>query len=329
MRPIAKIIYGAFKVVILAIGTLTANSEPGDLFASIDGAPANGVGFIYKYTPSGVQSTIASGLSRPRGLAFDSAGNLFVATNFCDATWCHPTILKITPDGSQNVFATIPDSFFAQGVAIDRSDNLFVMAIGWANVPTEKCGPLFGSIIFKFTPEGGRRSFGFVPGHGFDLAFDSAGNLFAADVTDQSIYKFAPDGTRSIFVGPKAFTKPETGPIGLAFDHAGNLFVSTEVPPYTDDGILKFTPRGVKSTFASGLSNPRGLVFDSGGNLFVAQIPLSVSGDILKFTRRGGASVFASGIGVPEYLAIQPAVLDVSQRCPSKQAHLQVANNGQ
>jgi hypothetical protein len=306
VRPIAKITCAAFQVVILAIGTLTANSEPGDLFASIDGAPGNGVGSIYKYTPNGVQSTVASGLSRPRGLAFDSAGNLFVATNFCDATtWCHPTILKITPGGVQNAFATIPDSFFAQGVAIDRSDNLFVMAIAWSNTV---------SIIYKLTPEGERRSFGFVPGHGFGLAFDSTGNLFAADVTGQSIYKFTPDGTRSIFVGPEAFTNPETGPIGLAFDHFGNLFVSTAVFPYSTDGILKFTPRGVKSTFASGLPNPRGLIFDKAGKLFVAQIPPSASGDILKFTRNGVPTVFASEIGVPqenggpEYLAIQPTL---------------------
>jgi sugar lactone lactonase YvrE len=224
--------YAAFQVVILAIGTLTAKSEPGDLFASIDGAPGNG--FIYKYTRNGVRSTVASGLSRPRGLAFDSAGNLFVATNFCDdATWCHPTILKITPGGAQNVFAAIPDSFFAQGVAIDRSDNLFVMAIAWSNTV---------SVIFKLTPEGGRRSFGFVPGHGFGLAFDSAGNLFAADVTGQTIYKFTSDGTRSIFVGPEAFTNGEigpTGPIGLAFDHFGNLFVSTVEFPFNNDRILK------------------------------------------------------------------------------------------
>src|SRR5437867_5807518 len=98
-------------------------------------------------------------------------------------SWCHPTILKITPGGALNAFATIPDSFFAQGVAIDRSDNLFVMAIGWSdNV----------SIIFKLTPEGRRRSFGFVPGHGLGLAFDSAGNLFVADATNRTVYKFAP-----------------------------------------------------------------------------------------------------------------------------------------
>ena len=133
-------------------------------------------------------------------------------------------------------------------------------------------------------------------------------------MTGQTIYKFTPDGTRSIFFGPEAFTNAETGAIGLAFDHFGNLFVSTVVFPYNSDRIIKFTPRDVKSTFASGLPNPRGLVFDSAGKLFVAQIPPSASGDILRFTRHGVPTVFASAIGVPqenggpEYLAIQPAL---------------------
>jgi sugar lactone lactonase YvrE len=126
--------------------------------------------------------------------------------------------------------------------------------------------------------------------------------------TAQTIYKFAPDGTRSVFVGPEAGVEP----IGLAFDHFGNLFVSTETFPFTNDTIFKFTPSGVKSTFATGLTFPRGLVFDSGGNLFVAEVPLSATGDILKFAPDGTSTVFASGIGVPqggggpEYLAIQP-----------------------
>ena len=36
-------------------------------------------GSIYEFTPGGVQSTFASGLNAPYGLAFDSAGDLFVA----------------------------------------------------------------------------------------------------------------------------------------------------------------------------------------------------------------------------------------------------------
>jgi hypothetical protein len=303
-KTTTKIIHAAFAVVILATGTLTANGAPGDLFASINGGPGNGVGFIYQYTPDGVQSTFASGLSRPRGLAFDSEGNLFVATNFIDRTF-HSRILKIMPDGAQDVFAIIPGSFFAQGVAIDRSDNVFVMAT---------IQPGFHlSIIYKFTPDGVRMPFGQLPGQnqasqGFGLAFDSAGNLFAADALTGTIYKFAPDGTRSVFVGPEAGVSPA----GLAFDDFGNLFVSTGTFPFTNDTIFKFTSSGVKSTFATGLNNPRGLVFDSAGNLFVAEIPLSATGDILKFAPDGTSTVFASGIGVPqgnggpEYLAIQP-----------------------
>jgi len=65
------------------------------------------------------------------------------------------------------------------------------------------------------------------------LAFDSAGNLYAADSGAQTIYKFAPNGTRTVFVGPSAFA-PGAYPVGLAFDNSGNLFVSIET--FTDPG---------------------------------------------------------------------------------------------
>ena len=41
-------------------------------------------GNIYKITPAGLRTTFASGLDRPTGLAFDSAGNLFVTTGDVD-----------------------------------------------------------------------------------------------------------------------------------------------------------------------------------------------------------------------------------------------------
>src|SRR5271157_4444166 len=37
-------------------------------------------GSVYEYTPGGSRSTFASGIWNPAGLAFDSAGNLFVAS---------------------------------------------------------------------------------------------------------------------------------------------------------------------------------------------------------------------------------------------------------
>jgi len=81
MKTITKLIYLAFTVVILAIGAVTANGAPNDLFVSVNGAANNGGGFIYEYNTDGVQSIFASGLSRPRGVAFDHFGNLFVVTN--------------------------------------------------------------------------------------------------------------------------------------------------------------------------------------------------------------------------------------------------------
>jgi len=96
--------------------------------------------------------------------------------------------------------------------------------------------------------------------------------------------------------------------VGLAFDSSGNLFVSIET--LTDpgaDSIVYFSPTGVKSTFATGLTFPRGLAFDSAGNLFVAEANAIPDGDILKFPPGGGSpTVFASGFGRPEFLTFGP-----------------------
>jgi sugar lactone lactonase YvrE len=303
MKIIIKPICLILAVVTLAMSMVTANAAPGDLFVSVGGGYGNGVGSIYQYTPDGVQSTFAFGLSSPRGLAFDSAGNLFVATTFADATR-HATVLKIPPDGIQNVFGTIPNSRVAEGVANDRSGNVFVMTFIVTPYAIDRA-----SIIYKFTPDEVRKPFEFLPNHpsqGFGLAFDSIGNLFAADSVASTIYSFAPDGTQSVFVGPEAFTG-FGDPIGLALDSAGNLFVSTEGEP-GNDIILEFTPNGTESTFATGLFNPRGLTFDAFGNLFVAESNAAPDGDILEFAPGGGApTVFASGIDLPEFLAFGPA----------------------
>ena len=297
-----------FAVAAIAISPLNASAASGDLFVSVNrtGSTGNGGGAIYQYTPYGVQSIFASGLTRPRGVGFDSVGNLFVATALCNGAKCQaiqPAVLKITPDGTQSVFATMPVPFVAEGLAIDRSDNVFVLVFH----------PFKQSMIYRFTPDGVGRPFGFLDTQGtegFALAFDSAGNLFAADAVAQTIYEFAPDGSRSVFVGPEAFGDLG-GPIGMAFDQFGNLFVSA-FNGVDFAGILKFTPNGVRTTFATGLDNPRGLAFDNAGNLFVAEIPPFASGDVLKFTPGGTRTVFASGIGDPagnsgpEFITVQP-----------------------
>ncbi|SRR6266404_2022807 len=304
MKTITKFIYAAFAVVIVAIGTITANGTPGDIVVTINGGNG-GNGYIYTYAggqPPPLPYPFGNYL---RGVAFDNVGNLFVVNH---ATFLNtPTVWKFAPNGI-STFATPSPNFGVEGLATDAANNVFVVAND-GNTPST------GVTIFKITPDGTLSTFGSIPypGQGWGAVCDSANNLFVADGSDQIIYKFTPDGTRSIFVGPSAFTNIQ-GPVGLAFDRFGNLFVSTEganfLPPY--DVIYKFMPDGTESTFATGINNPRGLAFDRRGNLFVTLlVEHGPNGEILKFTPDGNMTVFSSGIGCqsvcgPEWLAIQP-----------------------
>jgi hypothetical protein len=264
---------------------------------------------ILEYTPSGVQSTYASGLLFPRGLAFDSLGNLFAAETLAPAG--DVEVGKVLKFNLRNKATTLGSAaqFFFEGLAIDIAGNVYVLGTD--------TGPTAAGTIFKFTPSGDRIVFGSVPGvpdnptANLGLAFDSAGNLYATASGAQTIYKFAPDGTRTVSVGPDAFA-PGEYPAGLAFDSSGNLFVSIET--FSDpgaDSIVYFTPMGVKSIFATGLTTPRGLAFDSSGYLFVAEVNQTEAnqpGDILKFPPAGGPpTVFASfSSGRPQFLTFGP-----------------------
>jgi len=80
----------------------------------------------------------------------------------------------------------------------------------------------------------------------------AAGDLYEADFSSGTIFKFTPAGTKSTFASGLNV------PGGLAFDSSGNLFES-------DNGsntIFIFTPAGTKSTFATGLNGPIGLAFE-------------------------------------------------------------------
>ena len=144
-----------------------------------------------------------------------------------------------------------------------------------------------------------------------------------------SIFKFTRDGKKSTFASGLSNRLSTAGVYNLAFDAAGDLFVSDEdshsILKFTPDGrrapshlgwaltacttwpwmqraislyqtgtassILKFTPDGKKSTFATGF-NPSGMAFDDKGNLFVADQEHS----IFKFTPDGTRSTFANDL---------------------------------
>ena len=267
----------AFGVVTCAVVVLlmAATAPAQNLFES-DSLSGN----IYEFTPGGMRTNIASGFSYVNGLAFDTAGNLFVSNfGYGSNNW---NITKITPGGAENIFALINNP---QAVAFDSSGNLFV-ANGDPNTGLEN--------ITKIATNGTQSIFasGLIFANG--LAFDRAGNLFVAYFLSQggAIYKFTPDGAQSTF-----FSSASEYPAGLAFNGAGDLFVSDVL----NNVIYKFATNGTESIFATGQFRPHGLAFDSSGNLFVGNYT-----NITEITPGGAQSVFASGLSLANGVAFQP-----------------------
>jgi hypothetical protein len=310
-------------VTIVAVCTALCampGTARGQMFVSVNSSPfCNGGSNVYQYDSSGNYTVFLSDLDHPRQLAFDSYGNLYVAT----ITWIvdsecnifgfdHGSILKVS-GGVMSTIATFP-GVSATGLAIDSGGNVFASAQN--NESTL-------STIYKVAPNGAKSEFGYVPGQCFSLAFDSVGNLLAAGsdstLTYGTIYEFDPvTRERSIFVDSPAFSS--SGPIGMTFDNnpSHNLFVSTYNPNDGTGDIRSFDSGGTENLppLVTGLTkNPRGLAFDSTDNLFCAEIGIpgtATTGDILKFDSNGVQTVFATeGFGTrgnrgPEYVAFLP-----------------------
>jgi Chitobiase/beta-hexosaminidase C-terminal domain len=262
-------------VLCLAVISLICSSAPAQNLFAVDANPNGGLtGIIDEFTPNGVRSIFASGLSAPLNMAFDESGNLFVADEGTGALY------KFTPAGVRTTFAVgLP---VPVGVAFDSAGNVFATEFGSGN-------------IYKFTPDGVRTTFASGLFEPQGLAFDSEGNLFVAVSGEGAVYKFTPDGVRTTFASGLFF------PFELAFDSEGNLFVADGGDPWdfppVDGALYKFTPSGLQSTIAS---DPVGLAIDSADNLFVADVRRDtqgrLSGSILKITPSGVRTTVASGL---------------------------------
>jgi len=157
-------------------------------------------------------------------------------------------------DGSPQTFA---DPY---GIAIARDGTVFISDAGDSNR------------ILKLTPDGQIATLaggneGFNDGNGTTAAFntpsalaiDTSGNLFVADTSNNRIRKVTPqgevstiagDGTAGYIDGPAPQTR-FNGPIGIAVDAHGNLFVADTY----NDRVRKISTDGQVTTIA-GLGLP-------------------------------------------------------------------------
>jgi len=127
-----------------------------------------------------------------------------------------------------------------------------------------------------------------------NVSADPNGAEILNDASFGAIAEFTWDGKQSIFA------RGLTAPADLAFDNAGNLFLtdcSDCLTPHASLIIYKVTPSGVWTTF--GMETPYHTAYlatDNTGNLFVADYDHGV---INRYKPNGSRSTFASGLYHP------------------------------
>ncbi len=287
MKPniLAASIRAAGRSLAAAIFFVTAAAQAQTLFVADSSS-----GSIYEFTTNGTRSTFASGLNYPRGLAINRAGNLF------EADTGSGKIYEFTTNGIQSTFASgLNTPVF---LTFDAAGNLFETDNGSGN-------------IYEFTTNGVRTTVASGLSNGTGLAFDSNGNLFAAAYGSGNIYEFT-NYNGALSANPVIFASGLNKPNGLAINSSGDLFVALE-----EGTVYEFTPGGVRSTFASGLSTFLiGIMVDGAGNVFVSQAP-SPSADIIEFTPAGSKTTFTTQVSYPQGLALSypPAGVSIGL-CP-------------
>lgn len=220
-------------------------------------------------------------LNDPKGLAFDAAGNLYIAdsqNNRVRMVDRNGVITTFAGNGSSS-FGGGPRSFndggpaingllhLPSGVAVDKSGNVFIADTG-------------DNIIRKVTPDGIINTFagdgyaGFydkddntqdtIPPNAIDsefnkpsdVAVDGSGNIYIADTTNQVVRKVTPEGGITMFAGDAtAGFKGDNGaatsagliaPTALAVDSGGNVFIMSN----GDGRIRKVDTKGIITTVA-------------------------------------------------------------------------------
>ena len=221
------------------------------------------------YSGDGGQATEAT-LAGPVGLAVDASGNLFIG-DFYDG--CVREVVKATGDiityegtgthghagdGGPSTHETV----FPQGYAEDAAGNLFIADIG--NNLVREAMQATGDIITVAgngtegsSGDGGPATSSELS-HPQAVAVDAAGNLFIADVGNDSV--------REVVHATGDINTLVSGQVNdLVLDAAGNLFMSN------GGGVSeRLAATGTYVSATPYLYFPNGLALDAAGNLFIA-----------------------------------------------------------
>lgn len=254
------------------------------------------------FTGDGGAATSAE-IGGPFMIALDSSGSLYIADQFNNRIRkvSGGNISTVAGSGSNGYAgdgkaATSASLSHPQGVAIDSSGNLIiadtnnytVRKVAGGNISTI-AGVQAQGISYNGDNGPATSAFLSLP---VGLAYDSAGNLYIADSTNNVIRKIDKSGNITTFAGignaaysgdgGPAVSARLNNPEGVATDSAGNVYIAdggnNRIRKVTTDGTITtiagtgisgFTGDGGSAT-AARLNSPRAVVVDPAGNIFIS-----------------------------------------------------------
>ena len=195
---------------------------------------------------------VSANLASPRRLAFDAAGNLFIADSANNrvrrvdaATGIITTVAGngVATFAGDGGLATLASLSFPRRMAFDAAGHLFIAdqfnhRIRRVDATTGFITTVAGNGIRAFSGAGGTATSASLASP-TGVAFDTAGNLFIADGANRRIRRVdASTGIITTVAGTGSFRFSGDGgpatrasvnfPSGVAFDTAGNLFIADQ-----------------------------------------------------------------------------------------------------
>ena len=242
-------------------------------------------------------------LRAPIGVAFDAAGNLFIADTYNNRIRKVDTNGIITTVAGKGTSGPLGDGGPAtnaslvtpNGVAVDGAGNLFIAETGNSHIRKVRTDgtiiTVAGTAFFGFSGDGGPATNAALHSPQ-GLAIDSFGNLLIADTGNNRIREIRPDGIITTVAGKATLGALGDGaaatnaslnaPTGICVDSAGNWFIAdmnnSRIRKVDTNGIIStvagksafsFSGDGGPATNAS-MNHPLGVAIDSRGNLFIA-----------------------------------------------------------